>query len=259
MITFQIITLFPEYFTSPLEQGLFKQALQKKLIQVKCINPRDYASNKTKRIDDKPYGGGGGMILSYEPLQKALQSLSSQGHVLCLSPKGTLWTAQKAKSLIKEHSVFTLVCGRYEGIDERFVQDFSDESISIGDYVINGGEAAALVVTESLSRFIPQFLGNKNSVEEESFEKDFLLEGPQWTCPQVIGNHKIPSVLLSGHHQNIKEFKLKVSLVLTSLKRPDLFLKSPYSEEDFKTAQESLQKLSDKELQSLGILRKDVS
>ena len=258
MIKFQIITLFPDYFKSPLDQGLLGQALKKKLIQIECINPRDFTSSKTKRVDDEPFGGGGGMLLSYEPLKESMQSLSQKGHVICFSPKGSLWTAQKAKHLAQKHSLITLVCGRYEGIDERFVQDFSDEEISIGDYVLNGGEAATLVFIESVSRFMPHFLGNENSSNQESFERGYLLESPQWTRPQKIGEHEIPQVLLSGHHKKIEEFKHQVSLVLTHLKRPDLFSKSPYSKE-LKEAQKDLEKLKDKELQSLGLSRKDLN
>lgn len=259
MTIFQIITLFPEYFESPLKQGLLSQAVEKGLVKFVFVNPRDFATNPTKRVDDEPFSGGGGMVLCYEPLKRSIDSLSSKGHAICLTPKGSLWTSQKAKNLVSQHTIITLICGRYEGFDERFIQDFANEEISVGDYVLNGGEVAALSVIESSARFIFGFLGNKNSVQQESFENNYLLESPQWTRPQSIGNYKIPAVLLSGHHKKIEEFKLQVSIVITALKRPDLFEKSSYSQRELKKANGVLLQLSDKELLSLGISKEDLS
>ena len=189
----QIITLFPEYFTSPLSQGLLGKAVKEGLLKVSFANPRDWG--KSGRVDDYPFGGGETMIMGYHPLKKSLDSFSKSGQVVNFSPQGSLWNFQKTKTFARSFQIVTLVCGRYGGIDERFITECVHEEISIGDYILNGGEAAALVFMESLFRFLPGALGNSQSVEEESFTQEGLLQGPQWTRPKDIEGHTIPEFL----------------------------------------------------------------
>lgn len=231
------------------------RAFKEGRMKVSFSNPRQFA--KDGRVDDYPFGGGDSMILSYEPLKKSMESFSRKGFVVYTSPQGRQWTARKARAFA-QHPLITFICGRYGGVDERFIRDWVDEEISIGDYVLNGGEAAALTCMESLSRFIPGTLGNKDSAEQESFEGMGLLEGPQWTRPQEIMGHKIPEVILSGHHGKIKDFRFYVSLVLTFLKRPDLLLKNPALQKELSKAQNELKALDREELRSLGIQPSDL-
>ena len=247
---FQIVSLFPEYFKSPLSEGLLSRAIQDSLMSVDIVNPRDFAENKTGRVDDYPFGGGDSMILSYEPLKKSVQHFKDKGKVLYLTPSGKAWNAKRAKQFSKEKTL-TLVCGRYGGVDQRFISDFVDEEISIGDYILNGGEAASLVLIESIFRFLPKALGNELSNKKESFEGKGLLECPQWTRPQEIKGHKLPKVLLSGNHAEIEQFQQDCSLVITALKRPDLLNSS--LDEALIEAKKRLSKLDPEELQSLGL------
>ena len=249
MNKFQIITLFPDYFSSPLKAGLLGRAFKEGLMEVSFSNPRQFT--KDGRVDDYPFGGGDSMILSYTPLKKSLENFTKRGYVVYPSPQGRPWTARKARAFSK-HPLITFICGRYGGVDERFIRDCVDEEISLGDYILNGGEAAVLTLLESLSRFIPGVLGNKKSAEEESFEGQGLLEGPGWTRPQHIEGHKIPEVLFSGHHENIKDFRFSASLILTALKRPDL-MKDSSLQRELPGAREKLKNLSSEELKSLGI------
>ena len=250
MIKIQVVTLFPDYFTSPLREGLLGRAVKEGPMKVFFSNPRRFAEGG--RVDDYPFGGGDGMIMAYDPLKKTLESFEKKGYVVCLSPQGRMWTAQRARVFAKR-PLITFICGRYGGVDERFVREFADEEISIGDYVLSGGEAAVLALMESLSRFVPGVLGNPDSVERESFEDPGLLEGPQWTRPRFIEGHTIPEVMFSGHHEKIKEFRFFVSLVLTSLKRPDLVRFKPALRKDLSKARECLKALAREELKSLGL------
>ena len=254
MNKFQIVTLFPDYFTSPLKEGLLGRAFKEGLMEVSFSNPRQFT--KDGRVDDYPFGGGDSMILSYAPLKESLESFSKRGYVVYPSPQGRPWTARKARTFA-QHSLITFICGRYGGVDERFIRDYVDEEISLGDYVLNGGEVAVLTLMESLSRFIPGVLGNEKSAEEESFEGLGLLEGPQWTRPRPIEGHKIPEVLFSGHHEKIRDFRFFVSLILTALKRPDL-IKDSSLRRELPKAQEELKVLSSEELRSLGIQPMDL-
>lgn len=206
------------------------------------------------RADDYPFGGGDGMILRYSILQKALHSVSSPGRVIYLSAQGEKWSAKKAKDYAKKYSHFTFVCGRYSGIDARFVQDFVDEEISVGDYILNGGESASLVLIESLSRFIPGFLGNEESHQKESFENS-LLEGPSWTRPRNIEGHKLPELIFNGHHQEIEKLRFYTSLVLTYLKRPDLLEGKSELLKQIPSAKKFLFQMSSEELKSLGLYK----
>lgn len=249
MNKFQIITLFPDYFTSPLKEGLLGRAFKEGLMEVSFSNPRQFT--RDGRVDDYPFGGGDSMILSYTPLKQSLESFTKKGYVVYPSPQGRPWSARKAR-IFAQHPLITFICGRYGGVDERFIRDCVDEEISLGDYILNGGEAAVLTLLESLSRFIPGVLGNEKSAEEESFEGLGLLEGPQWTRPQSIEGHQIPKVLFSGHHEKIKDFRFFASLVLTALKRPEL-IKDPSLQQRLSKAQRELRTLSSEELRALGL------
>ncbi len=255
---FQVISLFPEYFESPLQAGLLGRAIRQGLIQVEIIPLRSFAQNRSGRVDDYPFGGGDSMIIAYGPLRRAVESLAESGHVIYLSPRGLRWSARKAREHAALPKPLTVVCGRYGGVDERFVREFADEEISLGDYVLNGGEAAFLALLESVSRFVPGVLGNKESPHKESFEGKGLLEAPQWTRPREAGRHKIPSPLLSGSHAGIERFRLAAALVLTALRRPDLLGGRQELLQQIPEAKKELSRLSAEELQSMGIAREDL-
>ena len=216
-----IITLFPEIFDS-LNYGLLGQALDREDIKINIFNLRDHQLNKHGQIDDKPYGGGEGMVLMAEPLENAIKNIPSDnlGIVINLSPQGTILSQKKAKELSKLKNI-TIICGRYEGIDERLISQYVDDEISIGDYVLSGGEFAALILIDSLSRFIPGVIGNKKSVELDSFSQG-LLKGPVFTRPETFNSNDVPEVLISGDHNKIKEWRDNQSLIRTFERRPDL-------------------------------------
>ena len=258
MIKFQIISLFPDYFTSALKQGLLGQAIKNQHLQVNFVNPRDFTNKPSKRVDDAPFGGGDGMVMSYQPLESALCSLAEKGHVICPSPQGRLLNFKIAKRL-SQLTCITLICGRYAGIDHRFIQDYADEEISIGDYILNGGEAASLVLLESIFRFLPGALGNHISATNESFEHEGLLEGPQWTRPQNIKNHKIPRGMFSGNHADIEKLRRQISLILTYKKRKELIdLKSSLKRQELAQACKELAKLSNEELKACDLALEDL-
>ena len=216
-----IITLFPEIFDS-LKYGLLGQALDRGDIKVSIFNLRDHQINKHGQVDDKPYGGGEGMVLMAEPLEDAIKKISKDniGKVINLSPQGTLLSQQKAKELSTLKNI-TILCGRYEGIDERLISQYVDEEISIGDYILSGGEFAALTLVDTLSRFIPGVIGNKKSVEQDSLSQG-LLKGPVFTRPETFNSYDVPEVLMSGDHNRIKEWRDNQSLIRTFKRRPDL-------------------------------------
>ena len=253
---FHILTLFPEFFESVLKTGLIRRAVQNSLLQVNLVDIKKFSEKG--RADDYPFGGGDGMLIAYPPLKKALQSVKTPGHALCLSAQGKKWSAGKAKNYSQKYPVITLICGRYGGLDSRFVQEFVDEEISIGDYILNGGETAALAIIESLSRFLPGFLGNAESPQKESFEKG-LLEGPGWTKPRHIEGHKIPSVIFSGHHKEIEKLRFYASLLLTQLRRPDLLEGKKELLSQLPSAKQFLSQLPQKELKALGFCQKQGS
>ncbi len=230
---FYILTIFPEFFESPLKIGLIKKAQEKGLIKINIYNLRDFTEDKHKVVDDKPYGGGEGMVFKPEPLYKALYSikkLDPKTKVIYLSPQGKLLNQRIAKELSQEESLL-LICGRYEGIDERIRQHFIDEEISIGDFVLFGGEVPALVLIEVVTRLIPGVVGKKDSVDKESFSSG-LLKYPAYTRPSEFLGYKVPSVLLSGDHKKIKTFRRNLSLEITLYRRPDLLSKASLKEED---------------------------
>ncbi|MGC8685215.1 MAG: tRNA (guanosine(37)-N1)-methyltransferase TrmD [bacterium] len=227
MIVFKVLSIFPKYFVSPFMDGLLKQAINKGILRIDVINIRDFTHDKHKTVDDEPYGGGPGMIMKPEPIVSAIRYAMADEKdykTIVFSPKGKQFNQGLAKQLSK-HDKFILVCGRYEGIDERVVDFYADEEISIGDYVLSGGEAAALVFIESITRLIPGFVGNEASIKDESYE-DGLLEYPQYTKPRVFEGHEVPAVLLSGNHEQIKKWRKEQSLRLTAMRRPDLLDKA---------------------------------
>lgn len=215
-----VLTLFPQMFCA-LEHSILKRAKEDKLFSLAVSNIRDYSKDKHKKCDDYPYGGGSGMVMTPQPLYDAIKSKKTkQSKVIYLSPKGKVFNQQLAKSLAQQqHLIF--VCGHYEGVDQRVIDLCVDEEISIGDYVLTGGELAAMVVIDAVARNLDGVLGNKQSIEEESFSNK-LLEYPHYTRPQTFMGLEVPSVLLSGNHKQIEEFRQQKSLELTRQRRPDL-------------------------------------
>jgi tRNA (guanine37-N1)-methyltransferase len=229
---FDAITLFPEMFTGVTQSGITRKALEAGLWQLKTWNPRDFTTDNYRTIDDRPYGGGPGMVMLAEPLEKAIGAAKAAGggRVVYLSPQGARLDQAKVMSLAKEPAL-TLLCGRYEGIDERLIGKRVDEEVSIGDYVLSGGELAAMALIDAVVRQLPGALGDGQSAVEESFA-DGLLDYPQYTRPEEWSGEKIPEVLLSGHHEQIRRWRLKQSLGRTWQRRPDLVAKRDLTEEE---------------------------
>jgi len=220
----RIFTLYPEIFPGPLDKGLYGKALSNKIWNLDIINIRDSAKDKHKTVDDTPFGGGSGMLIKPDVLARSIdQHVNKSEKIFYLSPKGKLFNQKTAKSLSKERCV-NLICGHFEGVDQRLLETRNIEEISIGDYILSGGETAAFVIVDSILRLIPGILGNEESVHEESFENG-LLEYPQYTKPQLWEEKNIPDVLLSGDHSKIKDWRLSKSEAITRLRRPDLWQK----------------------------------
>ena len=215
---------YPEVFPGPLSKGLYGKAMSKKLWDLKVVNIRDAAEDKHKTVDDTPYGGGSGMLLKADVLAKSLDQNRIEGEkILYLSPKGKKFDQSYAKKLATAKSL-SLICGHFEGVDERVLSTRNIEEVSIGDYVLSGGETAAYVVIDSVLRLLPGVLGNDNSKIEETFENG-LLEYPQYTKPQIWEEKSVPDVLLSGDHSKIKDWRLSQSEAITRDRRPDLWEK----------------------------------
>ena len=220
----QVFTLYPEIFPGPLSKGLYGKALSKKLWNLNIVNIRDAAEDKHKTVDDTPYGGGSGMLLKADVLAKSLDQNKIQGErVIYLSPKGKKFDQKYAQELSNEKSV-SFICGHFEGVDERVLTTRNIEEVSVGDYILSGGETAAFVVMDSILRLLPGVLGNENSKSDESFENG-LLEYPQYTKPQIWEEKGVPEVLLSGDHSKIKDWRLSQSEAITRDRRPDLWQK----------------------------------
>ena len=224
MLQTQIFTLYPEIFPGPLNKGLYGKAMAKKLWNLNVINIRDAATDKHKTVDDTPYGGGSGMLLKPDVLANSIdQNVKKGDKIFYLSPKGKIFDQKLAQELSKEKS-FSLICGHFEGVDERVLSTRNIVEISIGDFILSGGETAALVVLDSVLRLLPGVLGNEKSVSEETFENG-LLEYPQYTKPQIWEEKSVPEVLLSGDHGKIKDWRLSQSEAITRDRRPDLWQK----------------------------------
>jgi tRNA (guanine37-N1)-methyltransferase len=229
---FHVITIFPEFFTSPFSVSLLKKAQDRGVVSCTVHNLRDYATGKHHSTDDTPYGGGQGMVMKPEPVVAALEgvcdSLSTPWRIL-LSPQGIPLTQAKVAELSGKEAL-VLVCGRYEGVDER-IRTFVDEEISVGDYILSGGEIAALVVVDAVARLVPGVVGRKESVEEESFRRG-LLEYPHYTRPEEFRGLRVPEVLLSGNHAEIARWRRHQALLRTRKRRPDLLAGATLSEEE---------------------------
>ena len=224
MLRAQVFTLYPEVFPGPLAEGLYGKAQKNKLWDLSVINIRDAATDKHKTVDDTPYGGGTGMLLKADVLANCLdQNVKKGERIFYLSPKGKIFDQKLAQDLSKEKSI-SLICGHFEGVDERVLTTRNIEEISIGDYVLSGGETAALVVLDSVLRLLPGVLGNDKSSVDETFENG-LLEYPQYTKPQIWEEKSVPEVLLSGDHSKIKDWRLSQSEAITRDRRPDLWEK----------------------------------
>ena len=226
MVNFTVVTLFPDMFDSPLGHSILKKAQEKGLISIRLVDPRDYTTDRHRVTDDYPYGGGQGMVMKPEPLVAAIEDIRAQipkARVVLLSPQGAVFR-QKLAAELAESEELVLVCGRYEGVDER-VKSFVDEELSVGDFTLSGGEPAAMVVIDAVSRLIPGVLGNENSAADESFVGG-LLEYPQYTRPEEFRGMKVPQVLLSGDHERVRQWRREMSIRLTMERRPDLLSKA---------------------------------
>lgn len=220
----RLFTLYPELFPGPLGNGLFKKALDKKIWSLEVINIRDFAEDKHKTVDDTPFGGGSGMLLKPDVLAKSIdKNIKKNEKIFYLSPKGKQFDQKFAKELSKE-KIINLICGHFEGVDERILSTRNIEEISIGDYILSGGETAAFVIIDSTLRLLDGVIGNIISKDDESFEKG-LLEYPQYTKPQIWEEKRVPEVLLSGDHSKIKDWRLSQSEDITRRRRPDLWKK----------------------------------
>ena len=218
-----VISLFPEFAASIAEQGVVGRAIQQGKAKLNVINPRQFSTLSHERVDDRPYGGGPGMVMQFEPLQAAIMQARGQSNdakVIYLSPQGQSLRQESVRRLAKE-SHLILLCGRYEGIDERLIEAEVDEEWSIGDYVISGGELAAMVMIDAMVRTLPGALGGEQSAEQDSFENG-LLDCPHYTRPESVAGREVPSELLSGDHKKIARWRLQQALVRTYLRRPDL-------------------------------------
>jgi tRNA (guanine37-N1)-methyltransferase len=230
---FEILTLFPGMFVSPLQESILGKALLRDLIDVRVHNIRDYAVDKHQVTDDRPFGGGEGMVMKPEPIAAALDALHDQGptpRVILLTPQGRLFHQGVAREL-SQCPRLVLVCGRYEGVDERIARYYVDDELSLGDYILTGGELAAMVVIDVVARLLPGVLGNAASAEAESFA-EAILEYPQYTRPQEFRGYSVPDILLSGNHQAIRRWRHGQALLRTQLRRPDLFTRVHLSAED---------------------------
>jgi len=220
---FTVLTIFPEMFDPFWEHGIIRRAIEQKLIWASAINIRNFAEDRHQVTDDRPYGGGSGMVMKPEPLAAAIRDASQTlpgAKTVLLTPQGRMFNQQMARELAACVGL-VLVCGRYEGVDERICHDLIDYEISIGDYVLTGGELAAMIIIDAVTRLIPGALGGEDAAEKDSFS-DGLLEHAHYTRPRVFEGREVPEVLLSGHHQEIERWRLASSLMRTLLKRPDL-------------------------------------
>ncbi len=248
MIRFDCVTLFPEMFAALTDWGVTRRALEQGLWSLALWNPRDFTTDNYRTVDDRPYGGGPGMVMLAEPLEKAIAAAKSaakgEAKVIHLSPQGAVMDHRKVMALAAEPRLM-LLCGRYEGVDERLIRRSVDEELSIGDYVLSGGELAAMVLIDAVVRQLPGALGDELSAEQDSFVNG-LLDCPQYTRPEVYEGEAVPPVLMSGHHAQIERWRLKQSLGRTWLRRPELLERRGLSEVERKLLEEFKQEM-DKE------------
>ncbi len=234
-----ILTIFPEMFESVLNSSILGRAREQGLIEVECVDIRPFSDRKHKNTDDYPFGGGAGMVMLAQPIMDAMKHVTGEnfsGRRIYMGPRGTTLTTAKARELAREEHL-VLLCGHYEGVDQRALDACIDEEISIGDYILTGGELAAMVLTDAVSRFIPGVLGSGESAEEESFS-DGLLEYPQYTRPRELNGMEVPEVLLSGDHAKIKAWRRQESLRATKKFRPDLLEKADLTAKEKKLLEE---------------------
>ncbi len=239
-IAFDVVTLFPEMFAAVSESGITRRALEQGLYRLDCWNPRDYATDNHRTVDDRPYGGGPGMVMLAEPLEQALAAIrgaregegESAGRVILMSPQGRQLTHRRVLELAQERQLI-LLCGRYEGIDQRLIDAQVDEEISLGDFVLSGGEIAALALIDAIVRQLPGALNDAASAQQESFVEG-LLDCPHYTRPEEYRGVRVPAVLLSGHHAQIERWRRKQSLGRTRLRRPDLLAQRTLTAEESK-------------------------
>ena len=223
---FHVLTIFPEMFDSPFSVGLISKAVAKGSVKIVCHNIRKYATDSHNTVDDYPFGGGAGMVMKPEPIFSAVENLQSsnligdKSRIIVMSPQGRVFDNKIAKELT-QYNELVFICGRYEGIDERVIQDLADEELSVGNYILNGGELASMVIIDSVARLLPGVVGSEESILSDSLS-DNLLKYPQYTRPRLFKGLKVPEVLLSGNHKIIEEWRRSKSIERTNQKRPDL-------------------------------------
>ena len=224
MFTARIFTLYPDMFPGPLNEGLFRKAMEKNIWNLEKVDIRKYATDKHTTVDDTPYGGGSGMLMKPDVVASAIDKNVKKGEkVIFLTPRGKIFNQNIAKELSSEKTI-NIICGRFEGIDQRVVETRNIQEYSLGDFILSGGETAAFVFIDAIIRLLPGILGNENSIKDESFENG-LLEYPQYTKPQIWEEKEVPNVLLSGDHAKIKHWRLSQSEAITRDRRPDLWEK----------------------------------
>jgi len=241
VIRFDVVTLFPEALVAVTESGITRRARERGLWRLETWNPRDFTTDNYRTVDDRPYGGGPGMVMLAEPLDKALDAVAAsqgeaKGRVIFLSPQGRRLEHRRVIELSQERAL-TLMCGRYEGVDERLLARRVDEEMSLGDFVLSGGELAAMALIDAVVRQLPGALGDEESAVEESFARG-LLDCPQYTRPETYFGARVPEVLLSGHHEQIRRWRLKQALGRTWLRRPDLLTARELNDEERKLLDE---------------------
>ncbi len=229
---FSVLTLFPEMFESVLGESIIGRAIKKGIIETEYVNIRDFSEGNYRRVDDYPYGAGGGMVMQPMPIYKAYQSVKGdeKPYVIYMSPQGNVFNQQKARELAEKKHV-VILCGHYEGVDERIIEEIVDEEISVGDYVLTGGELPAMIVIDATARMLEGVLDSNDTMEIESHYNG-LLEYPQYTRPVEFMGRRVPEVLLSGHHKNIEDWRREQSLIRTKIKRPDLIKKAQLTDKE---------------------------
>jgi tRNA (guanine37-N1)-methyltransferase len=223
-MTINLITLFPGMFRGIFDESIIGRAIKKSIININITDLREFGEGPHRVVDDTPYGGGGGMVMKPEPISKALTSIERKGHVILTTPRGAIFSQADALRLSRLESI-TIICGHYEGIDERITELFVDEELSIGDYVLTGGEIPAMAIIDAIIRLVPGVLG-KDTAETGDSHYDGLLEHPHYTRPPEFMGLKVPEILISGNHEKIRQWRKKMSLLLTRNRRPDLYEKA---------------------------------